>query len=104
MNVLGNREPVVHPLSILPGGHDSGPAQVGEMPGNLRLGGADYLREIADAYFLFRHETEKPQSGSIRESAEKLIQGNCLVHGAWHENIIYALTNTSSRNNLTAFA
>jgi len=67
-------QPVVHPLALTPGGDNAGFAQVGQMAGNLGLGRADDLREIADADLLPGHQIKKPQAGRVTQGAKEPIE------------------------------
>src|SRR5213080_1167581 len=84
MGVPGNRKPVVHPLAVSSGRDNSGLAQVGEMPGDLRLRSANHFSEVADAYLLFGHQVQQPQPGRISECTEEFVERYCLVLCAGH--------------------
>jgi hypothetical protein len=70
----------MHPLALAPCGDDANLAQIGEMPGNLRLRRADDLREVADTDLLPGDQIEKPQAGRVAERAKKLVKGRVLFH------------------------
>src|SRR5580692_2714045 len=44
------------------------------MPGNLWLGAAQNLHEVADAHLLLSHQIEQPEARRITESLKKLRQ------------------------------
>ena len=80
MRTERSSQPVVHPLALSPGRDDASLAQIGEMPGNLRLGRADHFREKADTYFLPGHQIEKPQAGRVAQGAKEPIERRSALH------------------------
>jgi hypothetical protein len=81
---------IMHPLSFPPCRYDPRAPQVGQMPGNLRLGAAEYLHEIADANFLFPHQIEKPKPCVVSQRLEKPL--DVKVSLGRHVSNIFALT------------
>jgi hypothetical protein len=65
MRIGWSRQPVVHPLALASGRDDAGSSQVGKVPGNLGLGRADDLREIADTDFLIGYQIKQAQASWV---------------------------------------
>ena len=55
----------MHPFAFSSARDDAGSSQVGKVPGNLGLGRADYLREIADTDFLIGYQIKQAQAGRV---------------------------------------
>ena len=77
-------------------GDDSGAAQVGKVPRNLRLALPKDLHEVADADFLAVHQVQQPEPGAIGERCKQQCQVVVLRRMA-HRTIICGLTDTSRR-------
>jgi hypothetical protein len=67
-------ESVVHPLALASRGHNAGPAEVGQMAGNLRLADAKDLDEIADADLFIRDEVQQTEACGVRQCAEEEVE------------------------------
>ena len=90
-DVRRHDDPVVHPLAFAPRRDDSRAAQVGQMPGNLRLRTAKNLHEVADANLLIAHEVQQPEPGVVSERLEEPFACRTeLFLPCLH---VYALTN-----------
>jgi hypothetical protein len=85
----------VHPLALAPRTNDACPSQVGQVAGNLRLGAAKNLDEVANADFLVAHQVQQAQSGFVSQRLEKSLEVK-VVPG--RHLIIFALTNTKIKN------
>jgi hypothetical protein len=75
----------VHPLALTASRHDSGAAQVGQMPGYFRLRLIQNLNKITDAELLVSHQIQESEPGMVAESLKKALQVEILVLGL-HEN------------------
>src|SRR5580658_5431139 len=80
MRVGRRGQPVVHPLALTPCRDDAGLAQIGEMPGNLRLGRTDHFCEVANTDLLLGHEIQKSEARRVAERAKKLVKGWTPFH------------------------
>jgi hypothetical protein len=65
---------VVHPLTLSPRLYDPGTAQVGKMPGDLRLALLENLHEVADADLPAIHKIQQPQARWVGKCREQLHQ------------------------------
>lgn len=81
---------IMHPLSFPPCRYDPRAPQVGQMPGNLRLGAAEYLHEITDANLLLTHQVDEPEPGIVAECLKKSF--DVKVSLRCHVLNIFALT------------
>ncbi len=66
-DVRRHDDPVVHPLALPPRRHNPGAAEVRKMPGDLRLGAAQDLDEVADTDLLVAHEVQQPEPGVVSQ-------------------------------------
>jgi arsenite methyltransferase len=87
----------VHPLSVPARNYNSGPTQVGQVPGYLGLRLIQNLYEITDADFLISHEIQESQPRIVAESLKEALHIEALVLDL-HKIIIYVLTNVSTGN------
>ena len=67
------------------------------MPGDLGLGLAQYLNEVANTEFLISHQVQKPQTGVIPECLEETLDVESFLSRR-HDLIIFALTNLYSQD------
>ena len=71
----------MHPFAFSSARDDAGSSQVGKVPGNLGLGRAYYLREIADTDFPIGYQIEQAQAGRVAQGAKEPIQRGIGFHG-----------------------
>ena len=74
---------VVHPLAFAACGDDAGIAEVGEVPGDFRLGLIEDFDEVADADFLIAHEIEEAEASLVGECLEEAFELEGLLF-RWH--------------------
>jgi hypothetical protein len=82
--ISGGHQAIVHPLSLASRRHNSGPAEVREMSGDLWLANAEYFNEVADADLFVRDKVQQAQPGGVRQRAKQEIKrevGLSLRHG-----------------------
>ena len=87
----------MHPLPFPACGDDPSTAEVGEVPGNLRLALAENLDEVADADLAAVHQVEEAQARAVGQRGEE--RGEIRIRGGvWHGLIIYGLTDMIEKN------
>jgi len=91
--LAGNKQTVVHPLTLAPSGHDSSLAEIGQVARNLGLAEAQNFDKITDANFAVADEIQDAQTGRVREGAKEQVERGS-VSGRSHasNHITYALT------------
>lgn len=70
MGLAWNRQPIVDPLPFPTRRHNSRPAQIRQVPRDLRLWRPDHLNEVADAQLLVRHQVDQAQARPVGKRAE----------------------------------
>ena len=80
---VGRRsEAVVHPFAFAAGVDEAGGAEVGEVAGDLGLGLAEDLDEVADAELLVAQEIEEAEACGVTEGLEETFEAEGLPgHG-----------------------
>ena len=81
---------IVHPQSIFPGNHQSGFAQIGQVPGGRGLRDIQYGNKMADAQFSTLKQIENPQPSSVGQCAKNRLRlglGSLGLHIRLHEYI-----------------
>jgi hypothetical protein len=61
----------MHPLAVAPRLNDPGAAQIGQVPGNLRLALLQNLHKVADANLLLSHEVKEAESRGVAEGLKE---------------------------------
>jgi 2-polyprenyl-3-methyl-5-hydroxy-6-metoxy-1,4-benzoquinol methylase len=89
-DVRRHGDAIVHPSAFAPRGDDSIAAKVSEVPGDLRLGTAKNLHEVADTNLLLAHKVQEPETGVVTECLEEPFHVEWVL--CCHESNIYALT------------
>lgn len=87
----------MHPLSFAARSDDAGPAEVGQVAGDLGLALLEDFDEIANADLSAMHQVEQAKPGGVGQRGEKAdeIEGFGL---ASHQFIIYGLTDICRRD------
>jgi hypothetical protein len=71
----------MHPFTVAPRFHQTGPLQVSQMTGDFRLHHPQRIRQFADTGFARREQIQQPQSRRIGQGFEKecgLSISSCL--------------------------
>lgn len=82
--VRGRAEAIVHPLALAARSHQAGPAQIGQMAGDLGLGLAQDLDQMADADLLAVNQVEQAQAGGVGQRRKNLRPALGLIL-LWHD-------------------
>jgi hypothetical protein len=73
----GRGEAVVHPEAVFAGFDEAGAAEVGEVAGDLGLGGVNDADEVADAGFAGLKKVEDTEASAVGEGSEGEVGRNC---------------------------
>jgi hypothetical protein len=87
--LVGRRDdPIVHPLPFSSSLNDPSPAQIGEVPGDLRLSHLQYLDEETDADLVLSHQVDEPQPVPIGKRDKEFFEIEFAINSAHSANIL----------------
>ena len=72
-DVWWHDDPVMHPLSLPPRRDDARAAKVCKVSGNLWLGTAEDLNEVADTNLLIAHQVQEAEPCVVAEGLEESL-------------------------------
>ena len=73
------REPIMHPFPVALDVHQTGPTELGEMPGHFRLIESQSAMEVANADLALGQKIQQAQPGGIRQR----LKEQCGLDRIW---------------------